>query len=340
MTSSRSWQRRNVSFAVMVLVAACTSLGLATSAAVGHTRVLAHAHLNASHGGTLRTHAGVELFVPPHVMARDGDATITALGGRRYDVHINVPWKGLLQVTMPLRSKADGVLHRIGGMWVPEGQRAGERAVWVSQLSWFSTISSAVAKAGCLYWDWKALLTCLAGKGISTIAGDLGKWIAEKISPSCTAQIIASGVTGGKLPGVALTAFTAPACAPNLVDGPPPATSPPPSSPTPTPTSPRPAPTSAPSYYAYHIEGTCADGACGLHVREGPGYSGYPTVGSLFDGSEVQVVCQAIGETVGPSPSKGTSSDVWDKLTSGSWVADLYVSTPNTGSWSPPIPRC
>jgi hypothetical protein len=96
----------------------------------------------------------------------------------------------------------------------------------------------------------------------------------------------------------------------------------------------------SPSFYADTVTGTCADGACGLHIRSGPGYSEYSAIGVLGEGAEVDIVCQAAGETVGPSPSKHTSSDIWDRLTNGGWVSDLYISTPNTGTWSPPIPQC
>ena len=92
--------------------------------------------------------------------------------------------------------------------------------------------------------------------------------------------------------------------------------------------------------YTYYVYGTCADGACGLHVRSGPGYSSYALVGSLAEGAEVNVVCQALGETVGPSPTTGNSSAIWDMLTGGGWVSDLYLTTPDVGTWSPPIPHC
>ena len=103
---------------------------------------------------------------------------------------------------------------------------------------------------------------------------------------------------------------------------------------------PIPVPTPPPTFPVYHVENTCLDGACGLHVREGPGYSNYASLGVVPDGAELQVVCQAEGETVGPSPSSGVSSSIWDKLTSGGWVSDLYVDTPGFGTWTPSIPRC
>jgi hypothetical protein len=88
------------------------------------------------------------------------------------------------------------------------------------------------------------------------------------------------------------------------------------------------------------VYGTCADGACGLHIRTGPGYSAYPIVGNRAEGAEVDIVCQTTGEPVGPSPTTGNSSTIWDRLTAGGWISDLYVTTPNVGTWSPPIPQC
>jgi hypothetical protein len=74
-----------------------------------------------------------------------------------------------------------------------------------------------------------------------------------------------------------------------------------------------------------------------LTLRAGPGYSSYAAVGSLPEGGEADVVCQAMGETV----SNGyASSAVWDELVGGAWVSDFYLNTPNIGTWSPPIPQC
>ena len=38
-------------------------------------------------------------------------------------------------------------------------------------------------------------------------------------------------------------------------------------------------------------------------------------------------------------PKVGTTS-VWDKLTTGSYVTDYYVSTPSNTGYSAPLPRC
>ncbi len=36
----------------------------------------------------------------------------------------------------------------------------------------------------------------------------------------------------------------------------------------------------------------------------------------------------------------GPSSNVWDRLPDRTWVSDLYVTTPNVGTFSPPNPQC
>jgi surface antigen len=93
----------------------------------------------------------------------------------------------------------------------------------------------------------------------------------------------------------------------------------------------------SPAYYVHHVTGTCRDGACGLTVRSGPGYAGYPALGVLAEGAEADVVCQALGQTV----SNGyAASNIWDRLTDGRWVSDFYLDTPSIGTWSPPIPQC
>jgi hypothetical protein len=99
-----------------------------------------------------------------------------------------------------------------------------------------------------------------------------------------------------------------------------------------------PPPPPPPAYYVHHIYNTCADGQCGLNKRAGPGYSNYAKVGGLYDGNEADVACQTTGETV--SSSKFGSTTIWDKLTDGSYVTDLYVDTPGAGAFSPPIPHC
>ncbi len=52
----------------------------------------------------------------------------------------------------------------------------------------------------------------------------------------------------------------------------------------------------------------------------------------------VDVECQIAGElTVGPS---GQTSGIWDRLTTGGFVSDLYLTTPAIGQFSAVLPRC
>jgi uncharacterized protein YraI len=102
---------------------------------------------------------------------------------------------------------------------------------------------------------------------------------------------------------------------------------------------PPPPPPPPPLYYVHHVYGTCADGACGLHERSGPGYSNYPITGMLYDGDQVDIVCQTRGEFL--QPNHGVGSGIWDELTNGSYVTDVYIDTSGTGgNFSPPIPQC
>ncbi|WP_212822784.1 peptidoglycan DD-metalloendopeptidase family protein [Polymorphospora rubra] len=66
------------------------------------------------------------------------------------------------------------------------------------------------------------------------------------------------------------------------------------------------------------------DGGTVLNRRSGPG-AGHPVVGTVLDGTTVTVECSARGTRhVGRS---GYSSDLWNKLTDGSWVSDVFLWT-------------
>jgi hypothetical protein len=110
--------------------------------------------------------------------------------------------------------------------------------------------------------------------------------------------------------------------------------------PTPTPSPapmPTPIPTPAPTpTYSHRVQGTCAEGACGLRVQSGPG-SSFSVLNTVFDGQEVQVACQTMGE---PVVGMRSTSSVWDRLASGGYVSDYYLDTANAGEFSPPIPVC
>ncbi|MGC9381358.1 SH3 domain-containing protein [Streptomyces sp. MH13] len=70
-----------------------------------------------------------------------------------------------------------------------------------------------------------------------------------------------------------------------------------------------------------------------LNVRSGPG-TGYSVVRSLPEGARVQINCQTPGTRV--SGPYGTSN-IWDNIGSGQYVADAYI---RTGSDGYVAPRC
>lgn len=333
--------------AVVLVISVGASLGLLAmpaTAAQGHSRVLARKYLIARKGGFVRTSSGVELRVPAHVMRRNGVASLTEVAQGEYAVHIAAPWQGTVTVVFPLVDGLPVIAHRVLGEWRIEAAQVvnGRAIARVHQLSLFGDLAKCIKPE-----SFHGFLICLLKAGIHHIPQTIFQKIVDKIIPAydpCKPINFSLDITD------LLVACPA-------VDGPPPNTpsapqsasqsQPPPSQhPTvPSQPAPTPQPTPAPSpspvvVYTHHVYGTCADGACGLHIRSGPGYSSYSAIGSLVDGSTVQIVCQSIGETVGPSPATGNSSAIWDKLDSGGWVSDLYIDTPNAGTWSPPIPQC
>ena len=86
----------------------------------------------------------------------------------------------------------------------------------------------------------------------------------------------------------------------------------------------------------HEVIGTCRDGACGLNARTAPSLEA-PVVGAVLEGSVVEVVCQARGDTVSNGRAR---SNVWNRLSDGTWVSDFYVDTPRVGEFSDPIPQC
>jgi hypothetical protein len=90
------------------------------------------------------------------------------------------------------------------------------------------------------------------------------------------------------------------------------------------------------SLVTHTVERTCRDGACGLKLRSAPSLTAAVTR-VVLDGDQVQIACQATGDTV----SNGrASSAIWDRLSDGSWASDFYLDTPEIGRFSPGIPRC
>jgi len=211
------------------------------------------------------------------------------------------------------------VVPAILGLLGDEAATVAQLAPCVAKAPFPTSFPSGVARA----------IKCIFEAGLGTLKigavdlGGLGRNLAERVLSDAADK----AVQGQSLdPGGTIT-LTSQQVLPKVGGG---GSEPPPAE----------VPSTGPTYYVYHVYGTCADGACGLHERAGPGYSSYPMVGSIPEGAEVDVVCQDSGETVGPSPATGNSSAIWDRLTSGVWVSDLYITTPDVGTWSPPIPHC
>jgi hypothetical protein len=229
------------------LVAFVAHAGTADAADQGRPapgELIAYKVLAAAHGGTVTASNGAAIKVPPGVMSHNGVVTITRIRGDRYDMNIASPWKGRVAVTLPAHKRSRGIIHLIGSTWVREG-RAGQRTVWVHQLSLFSWATNKLKAATCFVsLSIGDIIECLAGKGISKIDSGLTKWLAEKtgISTPCGAQILASKGFVSALFNALTGACVVPAGESGGNYYPPPST--PPASPAPTPTAP--APTSPP----------------------------------------------------------------------------------------------
>jgi uncharacterized protein YraI len=69
-----------------------------------------------------------------------------------------------------------------------------------------------------------------------------------------------------------------------------------------------------------------------LSGRSGP-FTSAPVSSTHPPGSAVKIACQSPGSAVG-------TTKVWNKLTNGAYVTDLYLDTPSSTTYSPPISRC
>jgi surface antigen len=234
------------------------------------------------------------------------------------------------------RSDLDGIVHGNAGEWlaeargrVPEGTTPVVDAIAV----WLPNTGGAYSAGHVAY------VAAVSGGSVTVQDFNWGTPAESYHEHTVPASWISGYIYGGPAGSGPGSPASAPAPSTPQPSSPvAPQPTPSPTAPQPaTPSTPQPAPSTAPSYYVYQVTGTCRDGACGLTLRAGPGYSSYASLGSLPEGANADVVCQATGETV----SNGyASSAIWDKLTTGAWVSDFYLNTPNIGAWSPPIPQC
>ncbi|MFI9487323.1 glycoside hydrolase domain-containing protein [Promicromonospora sp. NPDC052451] len=78
---------------------------------------------------------------------------------------------------------------------------------------------------------------------------------------------------------------------------------------------------------AYEVTSSSA-----LTARSGPRTTA-TAVRTYAPGATLPVVCQTTGQQVG-------TTTVWNRLTTGAWVTDYFVSTPSNTGFSPGVPRC
>lgn len=73
------------------------------------------------------------------------------------------------------------------------------------------------------------------------------------------------------------------------------------------------------------------EGGTGIVQRTGPG-TAYGVVGTLADGTAIQIACTTMAETM---EGKYGKSQVWNRLSNGRWVTDVYVHTGTDGRSKP-----
>jgi cutinase len=88
----------------------------------------------------------------------------------------------------------------------------------------------------------------------------------------------------------------------------------------------------------FSVSGACTGGHCLLDEWSGPGTGAFGLLGRAREGQLVAVVCQTTGETA--RAADGTESAIWDRLSTGNFVSDLYLTTPRVGRFSPALKRC
>jgi hypothetical protein len=88
----------------------------------------------------------------------------------------------------------------------------------------------------------------------------------------------------------------------------------------------------------YHVSGTCANGSCTVNECEHRAACGVENEGRLREGTTLDIVCQAAGR-MAEAPN-GRKSPVWDRLSDGLYVSDLFVSGTKVGKFTPSLPRC
>lgn len=258
-------------------------------------RLLAHRILHPSKGGTVAARNGARIYVPAHVLSGPSLVTITRLRHRRYDFHINGPWRGSVLVTLPRARRATFVMHKLGQVWVREGN-LGHRSVWVEHLSPFSWLVDQIKAKACLTRNPAAFLNCLKKKGISKLTGPIVGWFLD-IIPNDFSQACKDKLKSSTAVDILYNALFSEECIAHAGDpGPPPA--PPPSTPPPSspPPAPQPTPTPSPSAPPPPPAQPPPPAPAKIDIsRGGPAPSGYwysMVLSGFSPGSSVTVTCR------------------------------------------------
>ena len=298
----------------------------------GQPRVIARQHVLPEEGAYVRARAGVSIFVPPGVMLKPGVVSITSEGHGVYNVHIGARWHGTVAVSLPLKRRGDTIIHSVGGIWLPEGAGLGERTVWVTQLSWFTTwVSKTVDKikgALCLSFSLSEIRQCIIEKVGNYVDGKLVSWIESKLPQNCVVQLAEAGVTTARGGPVAvilsiMAQAVSGACTGHAGETPSPTPTPtPPSTPTPTPSpTPTPTPTPTPQPQTWSEQETPnhpVNTFTNYHNASGMG----PPIAA---GQWVQISCKVYDPTIQSVNPDG----YWYRIASSPWN-DAYYSPANT----------
>jgi hypothetical protein len=200
-----------VSIAVLVTAPNAHASSIGTAQAAGH-HVLARQRVTVVGGGDVDARDGWNLYVPPHVVTRNGYGTITSVGDGRVAISVTVPWRGKVEITGPLPSTTETIAHDIDGLWLPEGTRVGQSAVWVTHLSLFSFsgLLKGVQDFLCLTAeDPYDLVGCLLTKGLEYVDQQVALDLVSKVSKSCITALVTSSLyatKGGQIPLTAVKA--------------------------------------------------------------------------------------------------------------------------------------
>jgi hypothetical protein len=90
---------------------------------------------------------------------------------------------------------------------------------------------------------------------------------------------------------------------------------------------------------SYHVANTCFDGVCTVNVCRNPERcrEGKENVGELDEGTAIEIQCQTSGGMVHGAHDR---SLIWDRLSNGFYISDLFVEETRTGHFTHEIPRC